>query len=576
LIKSSYILESISNILILNERNIANLKDIEDEIKFFSGYTEHKEVKDWLNTIFRKYLINDYPKVQRLAYTGPNDPEWMAKAMDRGEMVYDVIIDHTLTDEVFNIVSTMNHLYPSRDFDKFVKSPYPEAVKKSEYFQHQRERMEGVEPTGLEYPGGFRWMKLKGYETIKREGELMANCLRKDPAEYARQVKRGSMALYSLWDRNDKPKVTIQVHPGSQYIEQIKGFQNGKVDPEYRKYVFDFLKKGKFLVVRDLDYIEAVEYEGEIYPKEDLPLPAAWEAEFGGIADRGEYGVDLKIVGDLLKRGADPNALVGSRKSTALIASVMIDHVHLTLLLLENKADPNLHNKEGWTPLTLACEKGSISLVKPLLTYKADPNLENKGSGGHPPLFYASLHGDVDIIDALVDAGADVNKKNALGTGVPPIITAAINSKFAAVGALVKHGAEPNVKHPYSKEWLLMIVLQVSLDEYWVKLLLDHGADPNILDNDGFSALQYAVTKRELGLMKVLIDGGANVNFNGVNGTALHTAADYEFYDGAEMLLKSGAKINVVNNWLKSPLAIAKERKYQKMVDLFLKFGAEW
>lgn len=77
--------------------------------------------------------------------------------------------------------------------------------------------------------------------------------------------------------------------------------------------------------------------------------------------------------------------------------------------LLQNGADPNQYNKEGWTPLTVAAyQRGRSEICQLLIDYGA--HVDARTSRGQTPLYFATaLTRDDDCVDVLVSAGADVN-----------------------------------------------------------------------------------------------------------------------------------------------------------------------
>ena len=71
--------------------------------------------------------------------------------------------------------------------------------------------------------------------------------------------------------------------------------------------------------------------------------------------------------------------------------------------------------------------------------------------------------------------------------------------------------------------------------------LLESGITPNLIEN-GEPAIHAAVRSGDIGILKRLMDKGAEVDLPGKNGqTALILAAELDFYDGAVYLLESGA-----------------------------------
>jgi ankyrin repeat protein len=85
-------------------------------------------------------------------------------------------------------------------------------------------------------------------------------------------------------------------------------------------------------------------------------------------------------------------------------------------------------------------------------------------------------------------------------------------------------------------------------DQVTVELLLAHGADMNMTStNDiGASALWVAAS-RGLLLTKLLVDNGADVNFECASGTALSAACTQNNQSVVEFLLERGARIDTVD-----------------------------
>src|SRR5580693_1838545 len=69
-------------------------------------------------------------------------------------------------------------------------------------------------------------------------------------------------------------------------------------------------------------------------------------------------------------------------------------------------------------PIHDAARKGDANKVKALL--QADPKLvADRDKNGDTPLHLACLHGQLAAAQALIDAGADVNAKNNYGAFTP-------------------------------------------------------------------------------------------------------------------------------------------------------------
>jgi ankyrin repeat protein len=102
----------------------------------------------------------------------------------------------------------------------------------------------------------------------------------------------------------------------------------------------------------------------------------------------------------LLDYGAHVNLATNSG-DTALIWSVMHNHASCVGLLLDAKAKVDLPNLRGNTALHYATENGVPTLVHYLLhTGKADPNVQN--NNGDTPLTIAAGKGYSDIVAILL------------------------------------------------------------------------------------------------------------------------------------------------------------------------------
>ena len=61
---------------------------------------------------------------------------------------------------------------------------------------------------------------------------------------------------------------------------------------------------------------------------------------------------------------------------------------------------------------------------------------------------------------------------------------------------------------------------------YIVKTLLNEGADPNIQDNEGYSALMWAVHWGNKDAIELLVEHGADMSLKNDEGESAHSIAD--------------------------------------------------
>lgn len=95
-----------------------------------------------------------------------------------------------------------------------------------------------------------------------------------------------------------------------------------------------------------------------------------------------------------------------------------------------------------------------------------------------------------------------------------------------------------------------------------IEILLKAQADPNLTCEHGHSPIMIGASRRNLAAQKLLIDAGANVNHQDLEGeTALIEATKVHDAEMVELLLKAGASARLCNKELETPL-IAGSRAY--------------
>lgn len=95
------------------------------------------------------------------------------------------------------------------------------------------------------------------------------------------------------------------------------------------------------------------------------------------------------------------NINYNSSSGTALAAAAVKGNLTLAKLLLENKADPNIADPIGMTPLIYAVQFENKELIQLLLKHKA--NTKQADKDGKTPLDYAAFTKNQEIINLLKD-----------------------------------------------------------------------------------------------------------------------------------------------------------------------------
>lgn len=301
-------------------------------------------------------------------------------------------------------------------------------------------------------------------------------------------------------------------------------------------------------------------------------------------------------------------------KVTPFYMAGLNGHLELIKILADKGADINSPHSIGNTPLFTALEKGYIEIAKELLHIGADPSYIHDN---YTLLHLASELGDVELVALIVSKGIDVNVKNIHGT--TPILWASEANKIDVVKFLFEQKADINIAsksgtpfaiaHGPNKDVVVIsndggatawhyasakgsvevmkflqsinpdiIDLQMcdqsnQLTALWiasklghvnvVKWLAEERSNLNAIRQfDGRTALQEAVSNKQLECVRELLKNGADINKQDNNGfTPLHEALSAETIDPSlvQTLVSFNPDFNIADSTGKSPLVLAEQ-----------------
>ncbi len=193
-----------------------------------------------------------------------------------------------------------------------------------------------------------------------------------------------------------------------------------------------------------------------------------------------------------------------------LFRDVQFGTVDTVRALLDQGADINARDNNGWTVLMAAVNGGKDAMVRLLLEKGADVNAKDKD--GSTALTWAAFNTRADIMATLLDNGADPNIKDAYGG--PLLVRSLMPFKPDVVRVLLAKGADPNAANANGDTALYWAVSYGYGDV--VKALLAKGADPNARNNRGETPLSLAVSHGNTALVQLLKNpGGAGPEAGG-------------------------------------------------------------
>jgi ankyrin repeat protein len=189
--------------------------------------------------------------------------------------------------------------------------------------------------------------------------------------------------------------------------------------------------------------------------------------------------------------------------------------------------------------VTAAAEQDKAT-IRALLKKGVDVNARR--ADGATALLWAAHWTDLETVDLLLKAGANVNAAD--DHGVTPLARAAENGSEAMTAKLLAARADAAVAQTNGLTPLMIAARTGNTNV--VKLLLAHGANVNATTNESkVSALMYAIAEPHPGIVKVLIEGGADVRLSSARGyTPLMFAARNGDIEMAKALIAAGVQVN--------------------------------
>lgn len=306
-----------------------------------------------------------------------------------------------------------------------------------------------------------------------------------------------------------------------------------------------------------------------------------------GQADRVGAMLD-QFPGDL-----EPNMDADTAENKLLHRAARFGHAAVITKLVGKGAVVGMTNKFGMTALHHGAVHGGADVIQSLLDAGADPNQPD--DAGRLPLHWTATKGHVEGAKALIAGGAKPTGGDKEGftplhrccqeepqpkSGDEPedsykekldLAKAEVAKLLIAKGASLAATESKGHQTPLHLSSLTGLAAVTGV-------LLDGGASVNVINRIGQTPLIYAVIEQHIGVIKLLINAGANVNQGNYlhsDWAALHWAALSDNPEVVKAVLeKEGAK-NVKDASGRYPVTLAEEHGKGRVVEMLARLTKE-
>jgi ankyrin repeat protein len=280
----------------------------------------------------------------------------------------------------------------------------------------------------------------------------------------------------------------------------------------------------------------------------------AQEGDKAGVAKELRSGVDVNVKDEhgatalmyaatkgrdeilqlLLDKGADPN-IPDRQADTPLIQAALAGHENAVRILIAGGADVAVTDQIRFTALHAAAQKGNVVMIGLLLDKGA--SLKAKDRDAATPLHIAAQEGQLAAVQLLLDKGADLNARDSQGRS--PIFRGCSKAHADVVKLLLDRKALLTSTNVIFGNALHSAARGGSAEI--AAMLIAHGV-PLEGQEFGKTPLGIAVEQKQVAVVKLLVEKGANVNANADGESLLASAQKAGSAEIVEILKAHGAK----------------------------------
>ncbi|HEX5942846.1 MAG TPA: ankyrin repeat domain-containing protein, partial [Anaerolineales bacterium] len=294
---------------------------------------------------------------------------------------------------------------------------------------------------------------------------------------------------------------------------------------------------------------------------------------FGGTAlipaaERGH----IEIVQELLTRTDVDVNHINNLGWTALLEAIILSdggerHQQIVQLLVDHGANITIPDKDGITPLEHARARGFGEIEQILLATE-----QTRGQ----QLIRAAEQGDIGSVEQLLGLGANVEVQDE--NGRTALIAAAYENNLPIANLLIQAGADVNKQDNTQQSAYLIATSEGFLE--LLKVTLQAGADVYSKDSYNGTGLIRAADRGHVEIIQELLKTDIEIDhINNLGWTALLEAiilgdGGARHTEVVRLLVEAGADVNLADFNGITPLAHARQRGYQQIMEILSAAGA--
>ncbi|XP_041105107.1 transient receptor potential cation channel, subfamily N, member 1 isoform X2 [Polyodon spathula] len=409
-----------------------------------------------------------------------------------------------------------------------------------------------------------------------KEGEKVAEMLLKSGADVNAEQENGETAMHIAARHGSLRMLQALIEEGGDLTCQSKAGEN-PLHIAVRHCHAHVVEEILSYLANEKSQAEAIVCVSQENREGETPLHLAAEIKKDMIHFEEE---DTKIIRILMEYDIDITAATRLTCETPLHYCARVGNTDVLLEILKNfnanqlQQAINKHDKNGWSPLLLAAERGHTEMVRILLQNHARVDVFDEH--GKAALHLAAGNGHEEIVDILLSHKAFVNAKTKLG--LTPLHLGAQNGYCRLVKLLVEtHMASIDALSLTKRTPLHLAALSGQLDVCCS--LLNMKADVNATDIHGQTPLHLAAENDHSEVVKLFLkhcpELATSANVEGA--TCAHIAASKGSVAVIKELLKF-SKVGVTSARNQSndssPLLLAAAGGHSEVVKVLLEAGA--